>query len=50
MRKTIDEMAKQLQQHNLTVPENAKKDDNITGDGRGRERDGHALMVVTATP
>jgi hypothetical protein len=24
MRKTIDEMAKQLQQHNLTVPENAR--------------------------
>jgi hypothetical protein len=37
MRKTIDEMAKQLQQHNLTMPENAKKkDDNRTGDGRGR--------------
>jgi len=36
-RKIIDEMAKQLQQHNLTVPENAKKkDDNKTGDGRGR--------------
>jgi hypothetical protein len=35
MRKTIDEMAKQLQQHNLTVPENAKKkDDNRMG---GRE-------------
>jgi hypothetical protein len=35
MRKTIDEMAKQLHQHNLTVPENAKKkDDNRTG---GRE-------------
>jgi hypothetical protein len=32
MRKTIDEMAKQLQQHNLTVPENAKrKDDKRTG-------------------
>jgi hypothetical protein len=32
MRKTIDEMDKQLQQHNLTVPENAKKkDDNIMG-------------------
>jgi len=51
MRKTIDEMAKQLQQHNLTVPENAKKkDDNRTGDGRGRARDGHALMAVTSTP
>jgi mannitol/fructose-specific phosphotransferase system IIA component (Ntr-type) len=25
MRKTIDEMAKQLQQHNLMIPENAKK-------------------------
>jgi hypothetical protein len=48
MRKTIDEMAKQLQQHNLTVPENAKKkDDNRTG---GRARDGHALMVFTSTP
>jgi hypothetical protein len=48
MRKTIDEMAKQLQQHNLTMPENAKKkDDNRTG---GRARDGHALMVVTFTP
>jgi hypothetical protein len=48
MRKTIDEMAKQLQQHNLTVPENAKKkDDNRTG---GRARDGHALMAVTSTP
>jgi hypothetical protein len=35
MRKTIDEMAKQLQQHKLMVPENAKKkDDNRTG---GRE-------------
>jgi hypothetical protein len=32
MRKTIDEMAKQLQQHNLTMPENAKKkDDNRMG-------------------
>eukprot|EP00253_Pinus_taeda_P035997 PITA_35997 len=51
MRKTIDEMAKQLQQHNLTVPENAKKkDDNRTGDGRGRARDGHALMAITSTP
>jgi hypothetical protein len=48
MRKTIDEMAKQLQQHNLTVPENEKKkDDNRT---RGRARDGHALMDVTSTP
>jgi hypothetical protein len=47
MRKTIDEMAKQLQQHNLTVPENAKKDNNRT---RGRARDGHALMAVTYTP
>ncbi len=51
MRKTINEMAKQLQQHNLTVLENAKKkDDNKTGDGRGRARDGHALMAVTSTP
>ncbi len=51
MRKTIDEMAKQLQQHNLTVPENAKKkDDNRTRDGRGRARDGHDLMAVTSTP
>jgi hypothetical protein len=48
MRKTIDEMDKQLQQHNLTVPENAKKtDDNRM---RGRARDGHALMAVTFTP
>jgi hypothetical protein len=48
MRKTIHEMAKQLQQHNLTVPENAKKkDDNRTG---RRARDGHDLMVVTSTP
>jgi hypothetical protein len=48
MRKTIDEMAKQLQQHNLTVPKNAKKkDDNRTG---GRAQDGHALMAVTSTP
>jgi hypothetical protein len=48
MRKTIDEMAKQLQQHNLTMPENAKKkDDNRTG---GRAQDGHALMAVTSTP
>jgi hypothetical protein len=48
MRKTIDEMAKQLQQHNLMVPENAKKkDDNRTG---GRAQDGHALMDVTSTP
>jgi hypothetical protein len=32
MSKTIDEMAKQLQQHNLIVPENAKKkDDNRMG-------------------
>jgi hypothetical protein len=32
MRKTIDEMVEQLQQHNLTMPENAKKkDDNRTG-------------------
>ena len=38
MRKTIDEMAKQLQQHNLTMPEDAKKkDDNRMGDGRRRE-------------
>jgi hypothetical protein len=48
MRKTIDEMAKQLQQHNLTVLENAKKkDDNRMG---GREQDGNALMAVTSTP
>jgi hypothetical protein len=48
MRKTIDEMAKHLQQHNLTVPENAKKkDDNRT---RGRARDGHDLMAITSTP
>jgi hypothetical protein len=47
MRKTIDEMAKQLQQHNLTVPENAKKkDDNRTG---GREQDGHDLMALKST-
>jgi hypothetical protein len=47
MRKTINEMAKQLQQHNLTVPENEKKkDDNRMG---GRERDGHDLMDVTST-
>eukprot|EP00253_Pinus_taeda_P013857 PITA_13857 len=51
MRKTINEMAKQLQQHNLTMPENAKKkDDNKTGDGRGRAQDGHALMAITSTP
>ena len=50
MRKTIDEMAKQLQQHNLTVPENAKKkDDNRTRDGTGRARDGHDLMAFTST-
>jgi hypothetical protein len=48
MRKTIDEMAKQLQQHNLTVPENAKKKDNNRT--RGRARDGHALMAVTSNP
>jgi hypothetical protein len=48
MRNTINEMAKQLQQHNLTVPKNAKKkDDNRTG---GRARDGHDLMDVTSTP
>jgi hypothetical protein len=48
MRKTIDEMAKQFQQHNLMVPENAKKkDDNRT---RGREQYGHDLMDVTSTP
>jgi hypothetical protein len=48
MRNTIDEMAKQMQQHNLTVPENAKKkDDNRTG---GRAQDGHDLMVLTSTP
>ena len=48
MRNTIDEMAKQLQQHNLTVPENAKKkDDNRMGE---REWDGHALMAITSTP
>jgi hypothetical protein len=48
MRKTIDEMAKQLQQHNLTVLENAKKkDDNRTG---GRAQDGHALMDFTSMP
>jgi hypothetical protein len=48
MRKTINEMAKQLQQHNLTVPENAKKkDDNIMV---GRAQDGHVLMAVTSTP
>jgi hypothetical protein len=48
MRKTIDEMAKQLQQHNLMVPENAKmKDDNRIG---GRAQDGHALMDITSTP
>ena len=51
MRKTIDEMAKQLQQHNLMVPENAKKkDDNRMGVERWRARDGHALMAVTSTP
>jgi hypothetical protein len=48
MRKTIDEMAKQLQQHNLTVLENEKKkDDNITG---GRAQDVNDLMDVTTTP
>jgi hypothetical protein len=48
MRKTIDEMGKQLQQHNLTVPENAKKkDDNKT---RGRARNGHTLMAFTSNP
>jgi hypothetical protein len=48
MRETIDDMAKQLQQHNLTVPENAKKkDDNRTG---GREQDGHDLMAITSNP
>jgi hypothetical protein len=48
MRKTINEMAKKLQQHNLTVPENAKKkDDNRTG---GRERYGHDLMAFKSTP
>eukprot|EP00253_Pinus_taeda_P029701 PITA_29701 len=50
-RKTIDEMAKQLQQHNLTVPENEKKkDDNRMRDGRGIARDGHALMDFISTP
>jgi hypothetical protein len=34
MRNTIDEMAKQLQQHNLTVPENAKKKDDNRKGGR----------------
>jgi hypothetical protein len=48
MRKTIDEMAKKLQQHKLTVPENEKKkDDNKTG---GRARDGHDLMAIKSTP
>eukprot|EP00253_Pinus_taeda_P034319 PITA_34319 len=51
MRKTIDKMAKKLQQYNLTVPENAnKKDDNRAADGRGRARDGNALMAITSTP
>lgn len=51
MRKTINEMAKQLQQHNVTVLENAKKKDgNRMGEGRGRARDGLALMAVTSTP
>jgi hypothetical protein len=41
-------MAKQLQQHNLTVPENAKKkDDNRMG---GRAQVGHDLIVFTFTP
>jgi hypothetical protein len=41
-------MDKQLQQHNLMVPGNAKKkDDNRT---RGRARYGHALIDVTSTP
>jgi hypothetical protein len=48
MRKTINEMAKQLQQHNLMVPENAKKkDDNKMG---GRARYGHDLMAVKSIP
>jgi hypothetical protein len=48
MRNTIDEMAKKLQQQNLTVPENAKKkDDNKT---RGRTQDGNDLMAITSTP
>ena len=48
MRNTVDEMAKKLQQHSLTVPKNVKKkDDNRTG---GRARDGHDLMDVTSTP
>jgi hypothetical protein len=34
MRKTIDEMAKQLQQYNLTVPENPKKKDDNRKGGR----------------
>jgi hypothetical protein len=34
MRKTIDEMAKQMPQHNLTVPENAKKKNNNRMGGR----------------
>jgi hypothetical protein len=46
MRNTINEMVKQLQQHNLTVLENAKKkDDNRMG---GRARDGHDLMYITS--
>ena len=51
MRKTINEMANQFQQHNLIVPENAKKkDDSRTREGRGRARDGHDLMDFTSTP
>jgi hypothetical protein len=48
MRKTIDEMAKQMLQHNLTVPKNAKKKNN--NKMGGRSRDGHYLMDGTSTP
>jgi hypothetical protein len=48
MRNTIDEMAKQMLQHNLTVPKNAKKKNN--NKMGGRTRDGHYLMDGTSTP
>ena len=49
MQNQIDEMAKPLQQHNLTVPANAKKkDEDKPWDGGYLARNGHDLMDIMA--
>ncbi len=47
MRKETDEMENMLQQHNLIVPKNAKKQDEAKPqDGGGRDRNGPGQTVI----